>query len=465
MQELTEDGADAPNLNLTVVARRKAAKRTLPWDLGSGELDLVSPRLPQAPVLPTTTRKKRRLEEPFVVSTDEAARKTASPDTSVDTEATWATGRWTTDEDAQLTSATANTSKKKWGNNYMTDWDSVAALVPSRTIIQCRDRWKDILDPNIDRARERTGKWTKDEDIKLKDAVKRHGGKNWDEIAALVPGGTKNQCCRRWHNGVDSSIEGMTRRTGKWAEDQDIKLKDSAERYDAKNWKEIAALFPVRTKQLCRDRWHNALYPSIDDRLTGKWEEDEDNKLKDAVQTHGGQNWVAIAAQVPGRTRTQYRDRWRYALVHKTVPTTELTDKWAEDEDIKLKDAVQTYGDKDWVAISAQIPGRTKVQCYNRWNNILDCSINQANGLTGTVPVDPVTSMASLPNAGAVRVHRCVWTPEEDAKLTEAVEKGEDWVAVAALVDTRTKIECRQRWDEKLGEDHDALDVGRCVWV
>jgi hypothetical protein len=34
------------------------------------------------------------------------------------------------------------------------------------------------LDPNIDEANGRTGKWTVDEDSKLKRAVQSHGGKN-----------------------------------------------------------------------------------------------------------------------------------------------------------------------------------------------------------------------------------------------------------------------------------------------
>jgi hypothetical protein len=38
---------DDPDLNRTFTARRKAAKRTLPWDLKSGELELVSSQLPQ----------------------------------------------------------------------------------------------------------------------------------------------------------------------------------------------------------------------------------------------------------------------------------------------------------------------------------------------------------------------------------------------------------------------------------
>jgi hypothetical protein len=35
----------------------------------------------------------------------------------------------------------------------------------------------------------------------------------------------------------------------------------------------------------------------------GTWKEDENIKLKGAVQTHGGKNWVAIAALVPDRRK------------------------------------------------------------------------------------------------------------------------------------------------------------------
>jgi myb proto-oncogene protein len=54
------------------------------------------------------------------------------------------------------------------------------------------------LDPNITMTGGRTGKWTADEDSKLKDAVQTHGGKNWDAIAALVPSRTVIQCYDRW---------------------------------------------------------------------------------------------------------------------------------------------------------------------------------------------------------------------------------------------------------------------------
>jgi hypothetical protein len=44
---------------------------------------------------------------------------------------------------------------------------------------------------------------------------------------------------------------------------------------------------------------------------TGKWLDDEDSKLKDAVQMHRGKNRDTIAALVPGRAISQCRRRWQ----------------------------------------------------------------------------------------------------------------------------------------------------------
>jgi hypothetical protein len=432
------------NMNRSVMLRRKAAKRTLPFDLAAGEL-LVS----QSEDIPAT--KKLRLEEPLPTTTDEATRKTASPDLSVgllhptvdndddanadtvtDTQpndgATRATGSWTADEDVQLTRAVANTSKKRRGKEYMTDWVAVVALVPGRTRSQCKGRWQKLSDPSIDRANGRTGKWAADEDNKLKNAVQRHGGKDWDAITASVPGRTKQQCHNRWRDALNPSIALTAARKGKWTEDEDSKLKDAVQTHGDKNrcaiaaltdtqpnagastwatgswtlqegakltsavantrkmrwgkeykryWDAISALVPGRTRKQCLSRWHDVLDPNIV-RVTGsksKWTADEDSKLKDAVQTHGGKNWAAISALVPGRTRSKCKSRWHNALNPSIGRANRRTCKWSEDEDIKLKVAVQTHGDKDWNAILALVPGRTRSQCSNRWHNALEPTI------------------------------------------------------------------------------------------
>jgi hypothetical protein len=52
----------------------------------------------------------------------------------------------------------------------------------------------------------------------------------------------------------------------------------------------VAALVPGRTRKQCLGRWKNVVKHNIglaNGRAGGKWKEDEDNKSKDAVQTHG----------------------------------------------------------------------------------------------------------------------------------------------------------------------------------
>jgi hypothetical protein len=288
-----ENVRDDPDLNRTVSLRRKAAKRTLPWDLAAGELDLMSSSPPpQAEDIPAA-RKKRRIEEPFPTSSDEATTKNTSHDTTValpppdaaaaaaaaadnvdanSAKGTRATGRWTPEEDAKLNSA-MNNCKKKHGKEYWTDFAAVAALVPGRTQSQCRRRWKDALDPSSDGANGRSGQWSTDEDIKLKHAVETHGHKNWSTIAALVPGRTRIQCNNRWHNTPNPSIEPANGRKGSWTAVEDSKLKDAVQRHGCKDWAALSALIPGRTKQQCCQRWHRVLYPNIDrtNVRTGKW--------------------------------------------------------------------------------------------------------------------------------------------------------------------------------------------------
>jgi hypothetical protein len=501
----TEYVRNGPNLNRTFTVRRKAAKRILPWDLPIDEIQLALP-LPHDEYMRETNRP--RLEEPVPTSaTDVATPKMTSHDTTVvlppdaaadhadsdhvmdmhpNARASGAPRRWTPEEDVELTSAVANTPKKKWGKKgeKKTDWDAVAALIPGRTKRQCNDRWRNFLMYIIDQTNGHSGAWTEDEDIKLKDAAQKHGGNNWDAIAALVPGRMRNQCYRRWHNAFNPSIDQTSERPGKrteeeinmlkhsvrmnghmdwaaiaapltghtaeswcnnwleiskasvarvngragtWTEDENSKLKDAVQRYGDNDWDAIAALVPGRTKRQCHDRWHEYLNPSIDQMTghTGKWAEDEDIKLKDAVQKHGDNNWDEIATMVPGRTKKQCHSRWHNNVLDPNIDQTNLrSGAWTGDEDGKLQEAVQLHGGKDWVAIAALVPGRTRIQCTTRWHAFLKHSIDGATGRTGT------------------------WTEDEDTRLKYAVHThgGKNWDDIAMLVPGRTRKQCHSRW-------------------
>jgi hypothetical protein len=236
-------------------------------------------------------RKKPRLETPVATTKDEAATKTAPPDVAMapsppppapadiddnddadadpesDTQSKPRAKKrdWTSEEDAKLTSAVANTPKKNWGEKDRADWVGISELVPGRSRKHCWHRWNEVLNRNIDQALpRRTGKWEEDEDSKLRDALQIHGSTNWGAVAALVPGRTNSQCWHRWHQVLDPSIDRASGRKGKWSEDEDSKLKDAVQTHGGKNWAAIAALVPSRTHTQCNTRWRNVLESTID---------------------------------------------------------------------------------------------------------------------------------------------------------------------------------------------------------
>jgi hypothetical protein len=157
--------------------RRKVAKRSESWYHKPPKQNIAVslPPSPQGEVIPA--RKKQRLEEPLAGTVDEDFRRTDSPrvsavlpptadnnddanadkvaDTQPNAGATMASRRWTPEEDSKLTSAVAHTHKKIWGKGYKIDWVAVAAMVPGRTNRTCNSRWRETLDPSINRANRR----------------------------------------------------------------------------------------------------------------------------------------------------------------------------------------------------------------------------------------------------------------------------------------------------------------------
>jgi hypothetical protein len=457
----TVTAREGPNLNRTFTVCRKAAKRSESWYVAPPPQNIVAP-------LSIPARKKPRLQEPLATPTDEAARKTASTDISVGlplpdtppsttlrrssrrvittsstgthipppTATTLRRSRRQTQLPARkkprlekpLTRTTAKAARKTVSPDILAGLPPSPAADNDDANADPVTDTHDVLDCSIDRMTGRNNRWTEDEDIKLKAAVQTHGGKDWAAIASMVPGRTKKQCRDRWHNVFDPRIALTAGSTGAWTKDEDLKLKAAVQTHGGKNWNKIASMVPGRTKLQCKNRWHGVLDPSI--ALTAgrtcKWTEDEDIKLKKAVQMHGGKNWAAITAMVPDRTFNQCNNRWRHVLDPRIALTAGSRDAWTEDEDIKLKKAVQMHGGKDWAAIASMVPGRTKKQCNKRWHDALDPNINLTAGSTGA------------------------WTEDEDLKLKAAVKihGGKNWNKMAAMVPGRTKRQCQNRWYE-----------------
>jgi myb proto-oncogene protein len=96
-----------------------------------------------------------------------------------------------------------------------------------------------------------------------------------------------------------------------------------------------------------------------------------------------GKDWKAIAALVPGRTKIQCTSRWHMVLEHGIDKATRRTGAWTTAEDLKLRYAVYIHSGKNWDAVTALVPGRTKGQCWSRWNKPLNPIFGRRVGYPG----------------------------------------------------------------------------------
>ncbi|KAI9919043.1 hypothetical protein PsorP6_012227 [Peronosclerospora sorghi] len=144
-------------------------------------------------------------------------------------------------------------------------------------------------------------RWTQEEDDKLREAVGRHGERNWKSIAEEVPGRNHTQCLQRWTKVL---APGLVK--GHWRPDEDELLKELVAE-GRKNWGQVATRIPGRTSKQCRERWYNHLDPSI---IRGEYTHEEDQIILDA-QARLGNRWSAIAAMLPGRTEDAVKIRWK----------------------------------------------------------------------------------------------------------------------------------------------------------
>ena len=107
-------------------------------------------------------------------------------------------------------------------------------------------------------------------------------------------------------------------------------------------------------------------------RLMSKWTKEQDAALRRAVKAHDGKNWKLIADAVPGRTHVQCLQRWKKVLQPGLVKG-----HWTKEEDDLLRRLITTSQNAgNWAYLAEQIPGRTAKQCRERWCLNLNPEIN-----------------------------------------------------------------------------------------
>eukprot|EP01043_Picozoa_sp_COSAG02_P040120 COSAG02_NODE_3220_length_7154_cov_12.889157_5_plen_187_part_00 len=77
--------------------------------------------------------------------------------------------------------------------------------------------------------------WTKEQDQLLREAVAKHGARNWSNVSKMIPTKNGKQCRERWINHIDPAINREP-----WTHEDDMKLIEAHSRIGNK-WTDLGA--------------------------------------------------------------------------------------------------------------------------------------------------------------------------------------------------------------------------------
>jgi len=197
-----------------------------------------------------------------------------------------------------------------------------------------------------------------------------------------------------------------------WTEDEDQRLREAVDVYGEKHWKKIAEHVQGRNHTQCLQRWSKVLSPGL---KKGQWSTEEDQLLLSLATREvesclraGKQpkvHWGYVKRSIPGRTAKQCRERW----VNNLNPEINRGE-WTLEED-KLIICLYKEMPSKWAAIAKHLNRRTENAVKVRWRHL---DKNDNSSVIPSRPYNPVSRVDSLLLPGSSNVVETEYYPAHD---------------------------------------------------
>lgn len=225
------------------------------------------------------------------------------------------------------------------------------------------------VDANADNNQRKM--WSDQDNDKLQKLVEEHGN-NWALFTNYFPGRTANSLYQRYlhvkHNYQTLTLE----------EKAIVKmlLGDTKESGNI-DWEQVQQSLPQKKPVSVIQKYYRySVDPSIN---RGKWTEKETQQLLDLVKQHG-QDWPLISKKMGTRTGNQISLKYAYLTKKKPPPKQKSNlDKFSEEEDKALIDAVRNYSTRSFERIKKELNSkRSAKQLKYRYYTLLDPTIDKS---------------------------------------------------------------------------------------
>jgi myb proto-oncogene protein len=141
-----------------------------------------------------------------------------------------------------------------------------------------------------------------------------------EAVAGIAPNDhvrTASGCYRRWSSYVVGRVaQCKDVNRGRFSKEEDYMLQQAVTEFGPDCWREVARKLPNRTTKQCRERWQNCLSPDVKKGKKGPWTAEEDHLLLEKHREYGNR-WATIAGSLPGPGRTGMAVKHRYELLQR----------------------------------------------------------------------------------------------------------------------------------------------------